>query len=382
MSKQSGSKAAVPAGGILNVCKLFVESSLRCGSGVSEAHLKKRSARITAKRLGQRLIFRRKLNLSAAGILSLALPVAFGALQATEGQAQTASAGLTAAPEWQTKAGGKMAFEVASIRQSKPEAFTPPNFPLDDGDSFGSFDPRGHFKADFPLIVYIMFAYKLRLNGEQISSLLAPLPKWVATDFFDVNAKVEGNPTKDQMRLMVQSMLADRFKLAIHFETQQVPALALVLDKPGKTGPKLRPHAEGPPCDAPTPSPATNSAKNQPDVFPPVCEVQSLEQRPSNTFLLGSRDTTIQRIATALPDLGRLGRPVVDETGLTGNFDFTLEWTPEPNSPAPAAPVAQSDLLETSFLEALKEQLGLKLRSTKAPMAVLIIDHIERPSEN
>ena len=86
-----------------------------------------------------------------------------------------------------------------------------------------------------------MFAYKLRLTDEQIHSLLAPLPKWLSTDSFKIHAKAEGNPTKDQMRLIVQSPLADRFKLRIHFETHEVPVLALGLDKPGKTGPKLRP---------------------------------------------------------------------------------------------------------------------------------------------
>jgi Protein of unknown function (DUF3738) len=142
---------------------------------------------------------------------------------------------------------GKISFDVASIRQSKRGTFTPPNFALDNGDSYAPFpDPGGHFTADFPLAVYIEFAYKLWLTPEQKDSMLAHLPKWVATDNFEIHAKAEANPTKDQMRLMMQSLLADRFKLAIHFETQQVPVLALVLEKPGRTGPKLRSHSAGP----------------------------------------------------------------------------------------------------------------------------------------
>ena len=103
-------KAAVYAEGILKVCKSYVESPLGCVSGVSGADLKKRIARIMAKHMGQRLSLRRKLILMTAAILSVGLPLALGALQASEGRAQSASAGQTAVPEWQTRAGGKMSF--------------------------------------------------------------------------------------------------------------------------------------------------------------------------------------------------------------------------------------------------------------------------------
>ena len=83
------------------------------------------------------------------------------------------------------------------------------------------------------------------------------------------------------------------------------------------------------------------------------------------------------QVAASLTAAGRLARPVVDQTGLDGRFDFTLEWIRESNDPAPA------DLQEgTTFQEALQEQLGLKLKSTKATMDTLVIDHVERPSEN
>ncbi|MGO8717981.1 MAG: TIGR03435 family protein [Acidobacteriaceae bacterium] len=141
-----------------------------------------------------------------------------------------------------------MEFEVATIPLNKPGTFMRPSFALDDGDSYGSADPHGRFFAVFPLSVYIQFAYKLWLTQDQIHSMLANLPKWVATDSFVIQAVAPGDPTKDQMRLMVQSLLADRFKLAVHFETQRISVFALVLAKHGKTGPKLHPHAEGA-CD-------------------------------------------------------------------------------------------------------------------------------------
>ena len=79
-------------------------------------------------------------------------------------------------------------------------------------------------------------------------------------------------------------------------------------------------------------------------------------------------------IARALPSLGRLERPVIDQTGLTGRFDYKLQWTPDPATP--------TDEPGTTFMQALEDQLGLKLKSTRAPMRILVIDHIEPPTDN
>ncbi|MGC1872107.1 MAG: TIGR03435 family protein [Acidobacteriaceae bacterium] len=285
-------------------------------------------------------------------------------------------------PEWQTAAGGKMEFEVATIRPNKPGAFIPPNFGLDAGDSYDSPDPHGRFSADFPLSVYIEFAYKLWLTRDQEKAMLANLPKWVATDSFVIQGMAPGDPTKDQMRLMMQSLLADRFKLAVHFETQQTSVLALVLAKPGKTGPKLRPHAEGPPCSVHAHLQSQSSAAKIPDVFPPYCGGYVAIPGPDHTVLFGSRNTTMKLIAASLPSVGAVGRPVVDQTGLAGNYDFTLEFTPESTALSPAAAGTQQSAQGPTFLEALKEQLGLKLKPTKAPLNVLVIDHVEKPSPN
>ena len=106
------------------------------------------------------------------------------------------------------------------------------------------------------------------------------------------------------MRLMVQSLLADRFKLAIHFETQQVPALALTLAKPGKTGHRgFRLHAEGPSCDAPLPPSAEGASTNRPEAFPRECSVYGLSRRPDHTLLAGSRNTTMELLAASLASL-------------------------------------------------------------------------------
>jgi uncharacterized protein (TIGR03435 family) len=309
----------------------------------------------------------RKLLLAAAGWLAIFQLV-------TRGQVSPAQA--PAAPEWQIAAGSKMAFEVASVKLD-PGPFRAPNFPLDPGDAYRPVG--GRFSADFPLTTYITFAYKLSLAPHRQQSMMAHLPDWVATDRFAIEARAEGAPTKDQMRLMMQSLLAERFKLAVHFETQLAPVLAIVLVKPGQTGPKLRPHAEGVPCEA------TSATNGPPDrdakVFPPVCDVYMAMNRDA-LVRFGSRNTTLALLAGALPGIGKLDRPVVDQTGLTGKFDFSMEFAPESNQPSAAAADAPADVQGPTFLEALRGQLGLKLESAKAPLQIPIVDHVERPSEN
>jgi bla regulator protein blaR1 len=375
-----GNQAQTYAEGILKTCEFCVGSPLACVSGVTGADLKQRILRIMSGHVARKLNFSRKLLLTAAGLMAVGVPIVFGMVNVPLNAQSATGQASRGVPEWQTAAGDRMAFDVVSIRQSKPDAPMTATFPLDPGDSYS---PNGGlFSARFPLIAYIEFAYKLSLTPGQRQSVLAHLPQWVATENFEIHARASGNPTKDQMRLMMQSLLADRFKLAIHFETQQVPVLALTLIKPGKLGPKLRPHADGPPCDTSTP-PANGSSANVTDVYPRECSVYGLLRRPGQMLLAGSRNTTMALLAASLPSFpGGASRPVVDQTGLSGRYDFTIQWTPESNGPTPSVADVQADPQATTFLEALKEQLGLKLESTKAPVDVLVIDHVEKPSPN
>ena len=265
--------------------------------------------------------------------------------------------------EAQTPATERQSFEVISIRQSKPE--TPHGFSVE----------HGRFNANLKLQGYIGFAYELDFvfSREQMDAMLAHMPKWVSTDAFEIHALAEGNPSRDQVRHMVQSMLADRFKLELHTVTAEASVLALVLEKPGTTGPTLRPHSEGDPCDARMPP--RDTAAISVGAFPPACDAITVVDKPHGAILLAARDIAVKQIVGLVSSLGRLGRPVVDRTGLTGSFDFTLEFTPQP--------IAQPDDLQPVMLEdAIHEQLGLKLKPTRAPLETLIIDHVERPSEN
>jgi uncharacterized protein (TIGR03435 family) len=251
---------------------------------------------------------------------------------------------------------------------------------LDAGDGWQP--PDGLFHSDFPLIVDIEFAYKLPDTPYEEESLLANQPKWVSSDIYEIKARAEGKPTKDQMRLMMQSMLADRFKLVIHFETRQVPVLALTLIHPGKLGPKLRPHAQGPACDIPVPLPAKGALAKGPDLIPPGCALFQAIPKPHHMWLEGARDVSVPSIAAYLSNDATMDRPMVDQTELDGNYDFSFQYTEESDQPAASGAAVATGPQGTTFVEALKEQLGLNLVRTTAPVRIPVIDHIELPSEN
>jgi uncharacterized protein (TIGR03435 family) len=328
-----------------------------------------RIVRIMSDRVARKLAFGRQLLFGAAGFATIALPVALGFLSAPLLRAQSSTT------DWEKAAGSKQTFEVVSIKQNKsglqPGHMPTSNIPLGDGDGYS---PTGGLFStnNFPLISYMGFAYKL--TPSQIG--LLELPKWAAAERFDIEARANGNPTKDQYRLMMQSLLADRFKLAVHFETRQTPVLELVLVKPGKTGPQLRPHLDDPPCAAASASSSATVAGG----FPTPCgEFIPLQASTSGRQSMGARNLTWGQFANLLGLMGRLDRPVLDKTGLAGNFDFVLEWTPQPNRPAPDF---QPDESGPTFLEAVQDQLGLKLESQTRLMEILVLDHVEEPSSN
>jgi uncharacterized protein (TIGR03435 family) len=286
-------------------------------------------------------------------------------------------------PDWQTAAGGKMAFEVASVKPTKKPRFPPGIFPLDIGNAKTA---GGRFSGTFPVKAFVAFAYKL-LPAE----ISTKLPESFSQEnLFEIEARAPGNPTKDQMRLMMQSLLAERFKLRVHFETREGPVFALTLVRPGQIGPKLRPHGDGPACpDSFDMNSVTTPPRHANDPFPPACgSIQST--RAANSTLLGARDVTVEAIAEGAiygmgSLIGEVDKPVVDRTGLKGSYDFRLELPlgTFSFSLAPPNPGAQAaDPKGTPFLNALREQLGLKLVSSKGPIRKLVIDHIEPPSGN
>lgn len=283
------------------------------------------------------------------------------------------------AADWEAKAGGAMAFEVASVKPSGREASSP-GFPLDAGEGFRP--TGGFFKADFPLLVYIEFAYKYRPAATQEREMLSHLPEWISHETYHIEARASiPNPTKDQMRLMMQSLLADRFQFKAHFETREMPVFALAFVKDGRPGPKLVPHAAGPPCDSAEASSDSRSAflnngasSGQP--FPPYCDAVAMIRKPNGILMLGYRNATMDLVAASLSGAVGQGRPVVNETGMSGRFDYTMEWTQSSSGSA------SDNSVGLTSLEALREQLGLKIEQAKAPVPLLVIDKVARPSDN
>jgi uncharacterized protein (TIGR03435 family) len=274
-----------------------------------------------------------------------------------------------------------MDFEVASV---KPDTAEPSpsnvgtNVPLGDGDYY---TPNGGLftATNMPLFNYIMFAYKV--SDSQAGVLRAQIPKRVLSERFDIQARAQGNPTKDQMRLMMQALLADRFKLAMHRETRQLPVFDLVQSRPGKTGPQLQAHGTNTSCSSAPDSPA--AATTVAGGFPSTCGgIQPMKALVSGRVRIGGRNVTMALIASTLPAVMLDSRPVLDRTGLSGTFDFALEWTPEPNGPLTPSRSFQPDESGPTFLEALKDQLGLKLNSQTGPVDVFVLDHIEEPTPN
>ena len=272
-------------------------------------------------------------------------------------------------PEWQTKAGGKMEFEVASVRLDKGP-FQPPSFALSADDWFR--EPNGRFHADFSLTTYIEFAYKVWPTREEERVMLAGLPDWVKADRYAIEATAPLHATKDQYRLMMQALLAERFQLKLHVENKEMPVLAMTLEKPGKTGPKLIPHEQGPACDAPPTA----------DVFPAFCYGFMATMPKDGMARFGSRGSPMELIGKFLGSTGamsgEIGRPVVDQTGLSGRWDFSLEVASPFDKKAPDAEQSTGP----TVMEGVQEQLGLRLKPAKAVIPVTVIDHVERPSEN
>jgi uncharacterized protein (TIGR03435 family) len=280
----------------------------------------------------------------------------------------------------QSTIGGKrLEFDVASVRQNKSGDKPTSTFSLDNGNVYSTVGkgdvftpPGGYFSAtNQPLWRYISFAYNLSGTQElamrfgYFSGLPSKLPAWVVGSFdaqadkFDITARSAGQPTKDEMRLMMQSLLADRFGLAAHFETREAPVFAMVLAKIGSLGPNLKPHDVSDTCEV-------------------ECGVLGrLTPSAPGMVRIGGRGIPLALFATSLPTqtgMAVVGRPVIDRTGLTGTYDLTLEWAGMLNGqPNPVGP---------TFDEALRNQLGLKFVSDKGPVKVLVIDRVERPSAN
>lgn len=182
---------------------------------------------------------------------------------------------------------------------------------------------------------------------------------------------------------MMQALLADRFKLVVHHETKQEPVMALVLDKPGKLGPHLQQHPTDQPCSS-----AGSMDSAAPTVaggFPERCgSFAPLRANNPGRVRMGGRDVPMEMLASTFSSSAYLGsdRPVIDRTGLTGGYDFVIEFSPIINGPLPPGVNFTPDPNGPTFLEALKEQLGLTVKPMTGPVDLIVVDHVDELSEN
>jgi uncharacterized protein (TIGR03435 family) len=261
-----------------------------------------------------------------------------------------------------------LAFEVASVK--------PNNW---DGRMGGGLQPGGHYTAtNITLDRLIEIAYQ---TG---SHRLIAGPEWnhLLAEHFDIDAKAEGNPTQDKAPLLLQSLLANRFKLVMHHETRQQPVYALVLAKAGKMGPQLKPHSGDVKCiDLNVGTPPPPPKPGEPP--PAVCGGFSISGAASNLRHTGNK-VTMEMLAAHLSTFA--DRQVLDRTGLTGTYDvafaFAFVFQPGVDPLASSAAVPTDPSGPLSIFTALQEQLGLKLESTTGPVDVHGIDHVEEPSAN
>lgn len=238
-------------------------------------------------------------------------------------------------------------FDVATI---KPNAANDNRFALR-GLPGGALSATG-----VPLKMLLMEAYSVQafqISGE---------PDWVNIARWDIEAKVDGfrgRLSQAQYVAMLRGLLEDRFQLKIRRETKEMPLYALVI---GRGGSKLTTHTG----ETPAPGQAVRSGRG----------------------LFTVKKGGIAPLASQLER--QLARTVIDQTGLTGEYDYMLEWTPEPGQGGPesiglppqAEAPAQAESKGPSIFTALQEQLGLRLESQKGPVEIIVIERVEKPSEN
>jgi uncharacterized protein (TIGR03435 family) len=242
-------------------------------------------------------------------------------------------------------AGAKPEFTVATIKPSRPDA------------PRGGYGFRGQDVTTTNVTVNWMIKLAYNLHARQIVGG----PAWLDSAKYDTVGRPDtpGQPSRDQMKLMIQGLLADRFQLKFHIEKRELPVYAMVVSK---TGAKITPSA------------------GDPNAFPGI----GFGQAPGVLSLMG-RNTTLDGVANGLQS-NVLDKPVVNQTGLTGRYDFLLRFMPDPSQVAnfgglPPGNAADPDAPPDIF-SAFQQQLGLKLEPTKAFVDVMVIEKIERPSEN
>jgi len=241
------------------------------------------------------------------------------------------------------------AFEVATIKPATAELRTGRFIRM---QSAQTFQVKNHTVNEL-----IAAAHDLTLRA------ISGGPRWTESDRYDITARTPGEtrPTYDEQMTMLRDLLHDRFGLTFHRERKVFSIYEITLEK---SGPRLEPS----PLQPDDPSNVTSM------VFP-------ASSGGIDHIVMPGRNASMAQFASVL-QRAILDRPVVDRTGLTGRYNFELEWTPDENQFGGQLPAGRPDLPKPGLFEAVQKQLGLKITATRGPIDTLVIDRIERPSNN
>ena len=356
----------VYAESILKTVRFYVESPLVCVAGVTGSDLKKRVEHIMRNDGRSALSLARRVLLGSALVASIAIPVGIGIVTSPRLAAQIVA-----------PSANSPTFEVASIRPNT----TP-------GRRGGGGGPGRVNMVGMPARTLIAQAYEVH------DSQIIGGPDWLGSQGYDINATMSGVPSPEDRRMMMKSLLRDRFKLAFHTEKRDLPIYALVvLRSDGRLGPGLK---RIPDEECPPPGSRGNEGRGGPpppgpSPFDPnaVAPCGSIVFGPGRLLAHGVPIDMLSGSLSRLPAITSFNRPVSNLTKLEGFYDFDFRFTnelgrggPPPVSGPGAAPNAITPGDEPVLFTALQEQLGLKLNSQRATLDVLIIDSIDRPTEN
>jgi len=372
---EQNSRPEAYAEGILKVCSFCMEPATACVSGVSGADLKQRILRIMTRQSGTALGIGRKCLLFAAGLLLVAAPVSYGVLHgqsapASQADSQQAYAWTPDLPK----------YEVASIKPSSEE----------DGRVRMMMTPSGTEMNGVQPQMLLQQAFGVERDR------IVGAPDWVKSKRYDIEAKVtpEDAPRleklkMEQRRTLLLPLLEERFGLKYHHETRELPMYSLIVAKGGsKLKESTAPVAPPPGTPGPLAGPAAPDGGPGGPGGPPRDPAGNRGMMRMSPGGLEANGGTTAFLTHALSNV--VGRTVVDKTGLTGNYDYTLNWTPDegsmpmpgPGGGGPPRGDAPIDPNGPSLFTALEEQLGLKLQSEKGTVDVIVIDHIDQPTEN
>jgi uncharacterized protein (TIGR03435 family) len=349
-----GCHPRVYAEGILNVCKLYLESPLQCVPGVTGSNLKRRIEAIVSNRATLRLNFARKVALALAAVAALAAPIAVGILHAPAIRAQS------------TPAAAK--FDVASVKRNAKGGIAPTDImALGLTKSMAQGSRGARFSIDnVSLNWLIQMAYNVK-DFQVVGG-----PSWAKSDGYDIAAKAEGNASFEQMRPMLQTLLADRFQLTLRRENREFPVYELAVAKGGLKIAAAQPGS----CVAFDPA-------SPPPFGSKICGGSTrkiLSGAPERRDRIEASGIAMARLVEMISD--EVGRTVIDKTGFTGTFNLQLDFAPDEGIVSGLGPSPIANPSGPSIFTALQEQLGLRLESAKGPVPVLVMAHAERPSEN